>query len=497
MNRPDAIENPEAPSAPASLSSASRGSLFGIPLIVDLDGTLVQTDLLYESFFASIKDGAKHHWLTFDALRRGRAPLKAYLAGVSTIDYASLPFNADVIKLINQAKAEGRPVYLATASNRRHADSIAAHLGIFDGVFCSEDSINLAGEAKARALVDAFGERGFDYFGNSFVDLAIWSHARQAYIASNQSSLRQTVEQRGVPVTQVTSPRSSLRIWLKALRIHQYAKNALIFVPALTAHAYSLQNLLSVLLAFVSFSLCASSAYLLNDLVDCQADRQHPTKRNRSFASGAIPAAHGVAAIPILVLIATICALSISALFTLILFTYLALTLAYSLTLKRRLIVDVVVLATLYTIRVIAGAAAIPVVPSEWLLAFSMFIFFCLALAKRYIELATRLDKDLPDPSNRNYRLMDLPTIGALAAASGFNAVTIFALYVNSPPVSGLYRHQRVLWLICPILMYWLSRILVLAHRRVVDDDPIVFALRDRNSRICAVAMIAVVLLAI
>ncbi len=497
MNRHDAVEAPEASLAPAPLSPASRDSLFGVPLIVDLDGTLVQTDLLYESFFASIKDGAKHHWSTFNALRRGKAPLKAYLAAVSTIDYTSLPFNTEVIKLVNQARAERRPVYLATASDRRHAESIAAHLGIFDGVFCSEDSTNLAGETKARVLVDAFGEGGFDYIGNSSADLAIWSHARQAYIASNRSSLGNIVEQGGVPVTPVTSPRSSLRVWLKALRVHQYAKNALIFIAALTAHAYSFQNLVHVVLAFVSFSLCASSAYLLNDLVDCQADRKHPTKRNRPFASGAIPAAHGIVAIPILVLMATICALSISALFTLILFTYLGLTLAYSFTLKRRLIVDVVVLATLYTIRVIAGAAAIPVVPSEWLLAFSMFIFFCLALAKRYIELEMRLDKDLPDPSNRNYRLMDLPTIGALAAASGFNAVTIFALYVNSPAVSGLYRHQQVLWLICPILMYWLSRILILAHRRVVDDDPIVFALRDRNSRICAVAMIAVVLAAI
>jgi 4-hydroxybenzoate polyprenyltransferase/phosphoserine phosphatase len=496
MTQHDSIETSEATSVPASLTS-SREAPSGIPLIVDLDGTLVQTDLLYESFFASVKDGTKHHWSTFNALRRGKASLKAYLARVSTVDYASLPFNPEVIELIHQARADGRPVYLATASNRIHADAIAAQLRIFDGVFCSEDSINLAGETKARALVDAFGERGFDYVGNSSADLPIWSRARQAYIASNRASLRRAVEQRGVPFTEITSPRSSLRIWLKALRIHQYAKNALIFVPALTAHAYSFQNLLHVVLAFVAFSLCASSAYLLNDLIDCQADRQHPTKRNRPFASGTIPAAHGIAAVPILVLMATICALSISMLFTLVLFVYLALTLAYSFTLKRRLIVDVVVLASLYTIRVIAGAAAIPVVISEWLLAFSMFVFFCLALAKRYVELAMRLDKDLPDPSNRNYRLMDLPTIGALAAASGFNAVTILALYVNSPAVAGLYRHQQVLWLICPILMYWLSRILVLAHRRVVDDDPIVFALRDRNSRICVIAMVVVVLLAI
>ena len=169
---------------------------------------------------------------------------------------------------------------------------------------------------------------------------------------------------------------------------------------------------------------------------------------------------------------------------------------AYSLTLKRRLMVDIVVLAMLYTTRVIAGAAALPVVPSEWLLAFSMFIFTCLALVKRYVELALRIDKELPDPSNRNYRLVDLPIIGALAAASGFNAVTIFALYVSSSAVKDLYRHPDLLWLICPILLYWLSRMVVLAHRRVVDDDPIVFALRDRNSYVCVVAMVVIVLLA-
>src|SRR5258708_1005374 len=174
---------------------------------------------------------------------------------------------------------------------------------------------------------------------------------------------------------------------------------------------------------------------------------------------------------------------------------YFALTLAYSFTLKRRLMVDIVVLASLYTTRVIAGAAAILVVPSEWLLAFSMFIFTCLALVKRYVELALRIDKEIPDPSNRNYRLIDLPIIGALAAASGFNAVTIFALYVSSPAVNGLYRHPELLWLICPILLYWIGRMVVLAHRRVVDDDPIVFALRDRNSYICAASMIIIILL--
>jgi 4-hydroxybenzoate polyprenyltransferase len=479
-----------------SKTEGQRPATSSIPLVVDLDGSLIHTDLLYESFFATIKDGLNHHRLTLDAFRRGKAPLKAYLAEVSAIDYSLLPFNAQVVELIQEAKSNGRPVYLATASNRRHAEGIAAHFGFFDGVFSSDDTVNLARDEKARVLVDAFGERGFDYIGNSSADLPIWKRARTAYVVSNSAALKQKVQQGGTEIKPVEAPSRSLRVWIKALRIHQYAKNALIFVPMLTAHAYGLSSLLNVGLAFVAFSLCASSAYFLNDLIDLSADRQHPSKQKRPFACGAIPVVEGVIAIPVLVLLAFGCAILISPLFASVLLAYFVLTLAYSFTLKRRLIVDVVVLATLYTVRVIAGAAALPVVPSEWLLAFSMFIFTCLALVKRYVELAMRVDRDLSDPSNRNYRLIDLPIIGALAAASGFNAVTIFALYVSSPAVGGLYRHPELLWLVCPVLMYWLSRMVVLAHRRVVDDDPIVFALRDRNSRICAAAMVVIVLIA-
>jgi len=363
-------------------------------------------------------------------------------------------------------------------------------------VFSSDDTVNLVGNEKARILVDAFGERGFDYIGNGHADLEIWKQARTAYIANNSSSLRRKLELSGAQVKSVDTPSRSLRIWIKALRVHQYAKNALIFVPMLTAHAYTVHDILSASLAFVAFSLCASSAYLLNDVIDLNADRQHPSKKNRPFACGAIPVLDGIIAIPVLVLLAFGCAALISPLFAAVLLAYFVLTLAYSFTLKRRLIVDIVVLATLYTTRVIAGAAALPVVPSEWLLAFSMFIFTSLALVKRYVELAMRVDRELPDPTNRNYRLIDLPIVGALAAASGFNAVTIFALYVSSPAVGGLYRHPELLWLVCPVLMYWLSRMVILAHRRVLDDDPIVFALSDRNSRICAGFMIAIVMLA-
>ena len=325
----------------------------------------------------------------------------------------------------------------------------------------------------------------------------IWSHARKAYVVNDSAGLRRKIEKLGISTTYIGSSKPSLRVWLKALRIHQYAKNALVFVPLLTSHAYELHSILRTLLAFIAFSLCASSVYLINDLIDLSADRQHPTKQKRPFASGALPLAYGTVAIPILLALSTICAVLTSTLFTLGLAAYFGLTLAYSLTLKRRLIVDTIVLAALYTTRVIGGAAALPVVPSEWLLAFSMFIFTCLALVKRYVELAVRIDNELPDPSNRNYRLIDLPIIGALAAASGFNAVVFFTLRLYVPPaVAGLYRHPELLWLLCPILMYWLSRIVVLAHRRVVDDDPIIFALRDRNSRICGAFMVAIALLA-
>jgi 4-hydroxybenzoate polyprenyltransferase len=465
-------------------------------LVIDLDGTLVRTDLLYESFFASATMGLNHHWSVFDALRRGKANLKAFLAAASAVDYELLPYNQEVLNLARAARSEGRRVYLATASDQKHAEGVAAHLGIFDGIFASDGKTNLSGEAKSRRLVDAFGDHRFDYIGNNHSDLAVWRHARKAIVVGDSSSLFRRAKSLGISVECVDNSKPSLRLWLKALRVHQYAKNVLIFVPLLTAHAYSLPSLLSALLAFVAFSLCASSVYLLNDLIDLRADRQHPSKQKRPFACGAIPLAHGVIAIPILLAVAYVCAILTSLLFTAVLIAYFALTLAYSFTLKRRLMVDIVVLATLYTTRVIAGAAAILVVPSEWLLAFSMFIFTCLALVKRYVELALRVDRELPDPSNRNYRLIDLPVIGALAAASGFNAVTIFALYVSSPTVGSLYRHPELLWLLCPILMYWLSRMVILAHRRVVEDDPIVFALRDRNSRICGVFMVAIVLLA-
>jgi 4-hydroxybenzoate polyprenyltransferase len=292
----------------------------------------------------------------------------------------------------------------------------------------------------------------------------------------------------------VATRSAGLRTWAKLLRVHQYAKNGLVFVPMLTAQQLNTHALLLEIGAFSAFSLCASCVYIFNDLADIEADRAHPTKRNRPLAAGTIgpPVAIIVAFLSLLVALAI--AASVSLPFLGVLLVYLALTTAYTYSLKRKMFVDVVVLAMLYTIRVIGGAVAIGVETSEWLLAFSMFIFTALALVKRYTELSDLLDKAMPGPANRNYAVSDLSIVAALAAASGFNAVTVFALYISSDAVRHLYHRPQLLWLICPILMYWIARILMLSHRGMMDEDPVVFALKDRRSFVCGLAIGAILL---
>ena len=289
---------------------------------------------------------------------------------------------------------------------------------------------------------------------------------------------------------------AGLKSWAKLLRVHQYAKNALVFVALGTAHQFNVPALLNAGYAFAAFSLCASCVYIFNDLADLAADRAHPTKRNRPLAAGIIAAPAAIAVALACLLAAFGLAALVSLPFLATLGGYFALTTAYTYKLKRKMFIDVVVLAMLYTIRVIGGAVAIGVDASEWLLAFSMFIFTALALVKRYTELSAHLDRATAGPANRNYSVADLPIVAALAAASGFNAVTVFALYVSSDFVRHTYKHPQLLWLVCPILMYWIARILMLANRRVIDDDPVVFALKDWRSCVSALTIGAILVLA-
>ncbi|OAF08997.1 UbiA family prenyltransferase [Bradyrhizobium neotropicale] len=417
-------------------------------LVVDLEGTLLRSELAYEALFADVGSA-------FARLRAKGALGPAAVGDVlaqAEIDYAHLPYDADVLNRALAARARGEKIYLAAGRFARHAAGIAAHLG-FDGVVAPAD---LAAGAVPfdRAAIERINDRG-------------------------------------------TSRRASFQTWAKALRVYQYAKNTLVFVPAITAHQMHFATLGYALLAFMAFSACASGAYLMNDLLDLAADRQHPTKRHRALAAGELPISSALLAIPALWGFAVAASLCISPLFLGVLGAYLATTIAYSLVLKRKMLVDVVTLAGLYTLRIIAGAVGVGVVLSEWLLIFSLFVFTSLALIKRFSELSMRQGAGLADPSNRDYRITDLHVIAAMAAASAMNAVTVFSLYVSSSAVTPLYSRPWMLWLLNPLLLYWFGRALMMAHRREMPDDPIIYTFRDGASRITVAAMICIMLAAI
>ena len=479
------------PMVPGEVLSSSSGT---VVLVVDLDGTLIRSDVLIESAFAHLGKNSLRIGSLLSALARGKAALKAQIAASTEIDVCHLPYDEGILDLIRQARASGRPTYLASAANEKYVRAIAEHLGLFDGWFASNEKQNLSSTSKARCLVKAFGERGFDYVGNDSTDLAVWAVARQRIAVRVSHLVRSKLISMDPDAVVLESTSKKARAWFKLLRVHQWAKNALVLVPLLTAHRFDLLAFGQEIAAFLVFSTAASGVYILNDLVDLDSDRKHPSKRHRPLANATVSVSKATIVAPVLVAIGLGGAFLIGPWFAIVLLGYILLTTAYTFVLKRKMIVDVVALASLYTMRVIGGAAAISVPVSEWLLGFSMFIFTSLALIKRYTELAGRIDADLPDPSNRNYRKSDLDIVAALAAAAGFNAVTVFALYISSETVHHLYRYPKALWLICPILMYWLARVLMMAHRRHMDDDPIVFALKDRNS-ILAFSLIGAILI--
>jgi 4-hydroxybenzoate polyprenyltransferase/phosphoserine phosphatase len=492
----DLLQQPDARYDVPWITPEAEGSQEATrPLVVDLDGTLVASDLLIETAFAALGRRPMALLDMLVALRQGKAALKHHLAGPVDFDPSSLPYDREVLDLVRRAVSAGRPVYLASASNSRLVEKVADHLGLFTGWFASDETSNLAGSAKARKLVEAFGEKGFDYIGNDAADLPVWEKADKAIAIRTPAGVKRRLVSACPDAEHLPASRPTWRTWAKMMRVHQYAKNVLVFVPLLTSHQFAVDSIGRALLAFVAFSLCASSVYILNDLVDLQDDRGHRTKCNRPLASGAMPLIYGVVSIPLLLLAAIAIAAAISLPFLGVLLGYFALTTAYSFALKRMMLVDVITLAGLYSIRVVGGAVAAGVLVSQWLLAFCMMIFMSLALIKRYVELAALRDTNRPDPTSRDYRTSDLDMVAALAAAAGFNAVTVFALYISSDDVNQLYRHPEYLWLVGALLLYWIARALMLASRRLMDDDPVVFALKDRVS-LATIGAVAVIVLA-
>lgn len=450
-----------------------------VPLVVDLDGSLARTDLLHEGLAAHLST-APHHLLTMLArLNAGKAPFKRWLADQTVPDLEHLPMNDAVVTAIDAARAAGRPVALVTASDQIYADAVAARMGIFDEVHGSDGERNLGGTAKAAFLVERFGRAGFDYIGDSKADLPVWAEARHALPVGPARNLPIQTTGEILPLDGGGDPKSVIR----ALRPHQWLKNMLIALPMLTALQVDLPTILMVLAAFICFSLTASSVYVVNDILDLASDRRHPRKSKRPFAAGEVSIATGMKVAGLCASVAFLLAVAVLPLvFLLVLAAYYVATFAYSLLLKKRAVIDICTLAGLYSIRVIAGGAATGIVLSPWLLAFSMFIFLALAAVKRQAELVDQLHTDPDRKTGRPYEVEDLPIVRTIAMSAGHAAVLVLALYINSQTAVRQYALPEAFWLACPLMLYWLIRMVMVTHRRRMTDDPIVFALRDRVS---------------
>lgn len=479
----------------STLESAFSGSnAIERPLCVDLDGTLITTDTLWESVALMFR---RRPWTALALpiwLLGGRARFKHAVATHATLDPASLPYRRELVEALRVSRERGRKLVLATAADRKVADGVARHLGLFQAVHASDGQVNLKASHK-RDLLSSTYDQGFDYVGDSGADEVVFAAATQGFLVG-ASRRAARIPERLPKVSLVSRKPSVIRALFKQLRPHQWVKNALLFLPLLLApEVPQLHQVGRAFLAWAAFCGCASAGYVFNDLLDIEADRAHATKRNRPFASGALPIIIGP---PLFVGLMTL-SLGLSAAllpwgFLAALVLYFAGTLSYSLWLKKVLLLDVLVLAALYTHRILSGGAATGVRVSAWLLGFSLFIFTSLAFAKRYVELKAMTSDD--KVRNRGYFRTDLEMVTAMGIASGYTAALVFALYIDSAAVRTVYREASVLWLIMPVLLYWFGRIWLLAGRGRMQEDPVKFAVKDPISLVCGGIIAGIAVLA-
>jgi 4-hydroxybenzoate polyprenyltransferase/phosphoserine phosphatase len=468
-----------------------------IPLCVDLDGTFLQTDTLHEGIILL----AKRRPLFLLALpfwwMRGRAHLKREVTKRVDFDIGTLPVNRAFLDYLEKERNGGRRIVLVTAADESLAHAVSRHFPIFEGgVLSSDGTSNLSGKEKADVLKDRFGKSNFDYAGNAWVDLPVWAAARHAIVVNADSrTLREARKIATIETVFDRTPKNRIVAFWRALRVHQWSKNVLLFIPLLGAHKWNdPQKIKFVLLGFVSFCLCASSVYVLNDLLDLTSDRRHPRKRLRVFASAALPIGAGVFMAPLLLLAALSIAVFLPLGFLVVFALYYVLTLSYSLCLKQIELIDVFVLTSLYGLRILAGGFAGTVEVSNWLLVLSLFLFLSLAFAKRFTELRSARLRNHTEIAGRGYSPADDETVNQMGVASGYIAVVILALYVTNPIVTELYLRPLNLLLACPLLLYWISRVWLLARRGELHEDPVVFAFTDRQSWVIALGLMLVVM---
>jgi len=466
------------------------------PLVVDVDA-LVVTDLLHEAALQFVARQPLQAYRMLVWLAVGKSNLKTCLADRINPGIQTVPLRHEVLALIRAAQTAGRPVYLASASDSRYVEELAQRIGGIAGIFGTGGGVNLSGDTKAERLIAAFGARGYDYVGDTTIDFAVWRSARRPLIVAHSASVAKRVLSAFPSAEIVSQPRPALSSYIDALRVHQWAKNVLIFLPMIAGHRFDLNTIYATILAFLCFCVAASSAYVINDLLDLPGDRDHPRKNRRPFAAGKLPITHGLVLAALLMATAFGLSLLLPVRFTGILSIYIACTLSYSLLLKRKVLIDVIMLAGLYTLRVFGGLAAIHTHQTQWLLMFCLFLFFSLAIVKRCSELVANRVAGKTGTLGRDYRVDDLSVLLPLAAAAGYGAVFVVALYLSSPEMAALYTHPNRLWLACPLLMYWISRVLIYANRGDLNDDPVTFALTDGTSWITAACMACVIAVSI
>jgi 4-hydroxybenzoate polyprenyltransferase/phosphoserine phosphatase len=488
------IAVPISSNIPLSDTRTSRTA--HLPLVVDLDGTLTPTDTLTESVLKLIKQRPANLLALPFWLIKGRSFLKARIAERVDLPVASLPLRHELIDYLKAEKARGRTLMLATAAHRRIAEPFARRLGLFDTILASDEQTNLKGKTKLAAIQQHYPQ-GFVYAGDSKADLPIWAQAEGAVLVGASPQVSAQVRDAGHVECEFGGARPNMALWLRALRVHQWAKNLLLFVPLLTGFAFfDPVRVLSILMAFVAFSLIASSTYLVNDLWDLDSDRIHLRKRHRPFASGSIGIAQGIAVAGLLLCTAFVLAAAVSAAFAGMLALYLVLTSAYSWSLKRYVLIDVLMLAVLYTMRILAGSVAVHMRVTSWLLAFSVFAFFSLALVKRCSELVSLQQMGAQSAHGRDYQVSDLSVLWPLGCASSIASVVVFGLFISAPETVATYASHQLLWVAGLGLIYWQARLWIKTSRGEMHDDPLVFAMRDFGSRLTMLSVFAIMVAA-
>jgi 4-hydroxybenzoate polyprenyltransferase/putative flippase GtrA len=486
-----------ASTAPAEPPQVQRSTDEAIPLVVDLDGALLKTDTLMEMAAASFFRQPLGTLWTLRAGLGGRARLKAALAAGHELDVSSLPFRWELMDYLHDQRRSGRAVHLVSAADQQVVDRVAAEFDLFHGAHGSQDGVNLKGRRKA-AFIQARFPDGFAYAGDSAADLHVWREAEAVLLAGTRPGVARRAKALGKPMeAEFHAEPAGLKVWAKALRVHQWTKNLLIFVPLLLSDHAGLHGALVAAAGFVLMSLAASATYLVNDMADLGGDRRHRSKRNRPLASGALPLAQAALVAPVLLVLAFAGALWLAPGFAASLLIYLALTLAYSMRLKRVAMLDVFVLAALYTLRLVMGTVLSDTHFSPWLLTFSAFFFLSMSLAKRHVEVAAATGAPNENLPGRGYRPGDAVLTLGIGLAGSAAAVLVIIQYMMAEAFpSDVYRFPAALWATPVLLGLWVSRIWLLAQRGELDDDPVSFAVKDRISIGLGLVLIAAFLVA-